>query len=94
LYGRQVSLIVLLVVTRCLLWYSMPALVQSMRCVMNDFGCAACSSAALLYPKILEDDQPVACAGCGAFVLTYGELKRRAERAASSNPRRFPVSGC
>jgi hypothetical protein len=61
---------------------------------MKDFGCPACSSAALVYPKTLDDDQPVACAGCGAFISTYGELKRRAERVRSSTSTRAPVSGC
>jgi hypothetical protein len=50
---------------------------------MSDFRCPACRSFALVYPTVLDDDQPVACAGCGAFVSTYGELKQRA------NPPRF-----
>jgi hypothetical protein len=29
----------------------------------------------------LEDNEPVTCANCGEFVSTYGELKRRSERA-------------
>jgi hypothetical protein len=62
--------------------------------VNSDFRCPACCSAALVYPKALEDNQLVACAGCGAFVSTYGELKARAERALNSNPPRFRVSGC
>jgi len=61
---------------------------------MNEFGCPVCLSPALVYPKILEDDQPVVCAECGAFVSTYGELKRRAERAPSSTPTHVRVSGC
>ena len=61
---------------------------------MNKLGCPVCRSFALAYPKVLKDDQPVTCADCGAFVSTYGELKRRAERAPSSKPRRARVSGC
>ena len=61
---------------------------------MNDFGCSVCRSPALVYPRVLKDDQPVTCAGCGTFISTYGELKRRAERVPSSSPTRFPVSGC
>jgi hypothetical protein len=61
---------------------------------MNEFGCPVCLSPALVYPKVLEDDQPVTCADCGAFVSTYGELKRRAERAPSSKRTRVRVSGC
>ena len=72
----------------------MAAPIWSRSCVNNDFRCPACRSSALAYPKVLDDDQPVACAGCGAFVSTYGELKRRTERAPNANPPRFPVSGC
>ena len=61
---------------------------------MDDFGCPDCGSLALVYPSVLEDNRPVACAGCGSFVSTYGELKQRAEQALGSNPARFPVSGC
>jgi hypothetical protein len=61
---------------------------------MNEFGCPVCRNAALAYPRVLEDDESVACAGCGAFVSTYGELKQRAERPLNSNPTRLPVSGC
>jgi hypothetical protein len=61
---------------------------------MDDFGCPDCGSPALVYPSLLEDDEPVACACCGSFVSTYGELKQRAERVLGSNPTRFPVSGC
>jgi hypothetical protein len=61
---------------------------------MNEFECPVCLSPALAYPKILEDERPVVCAGCGAFVSMYGELKRRAERGPRSQPSRFRVSGC
>jgi len=61
---------------------------------MDDFGCPACGSPALIYPRLLEDDEPVVCSGCGAFVAKYGEFKRRAERAQRSQPADFQVSGC
>jgi hypothetical protein len=61
---------------------------------MNDLGCPVCRSPALVYPSVLEDDQPVKCAGCGAFVFTYGEFKQRVERALSSNPTLSRLSGC
>jgi hypothetical protein len=61
---------------------------------MSELGCPVCLSPALVYPKVLEDDQPVTCSDCGAFVLTYGELKRRAERAPDSKLTRVRVSGC
>jgi hypothetical protein len=61
---------------------------------MNEFGCAVCLSAALVYPKVLEDDQAVTCADCGAFVSTYGELKRRVERTPNPKQTRLGVSGC
>ena len=48
----------------------------------------------LVYPRVLEANEPVTCASCGAFVLMYGELKERAERALSSSPTRSRVSGC
>ena len=59
---------------------------------MNEFGCPVCLSSALAYPKVLEDDQPVTCADCGAFVSTYGELKQRAEHAPTLT--NVGVSGC
>jgi hypothetical protein len=62
--------------------------------MINEFGCPVCLSPALAYPKVLDDDQPVSCADCGAFVSTYGELKRRAESAPSSKPTGVRVSGC
>jgi hypothetical protein len=40
---------------------------------MDDFKCPACGSSTLVYPKVLEDREPVVCASCGAFVSTYGE---------------------
>jgi hypothetical protein len=43
---------------------------------------------------VLDDDEPVACASCGDFVSTYGELKQRSARALGSNPSRVLVSGC
>jgi DNA-directed RNA polymerase subunit RPC12/RpoP len=60
---------------------------------MADISCPGCGSPALVYPAVLEDDQPVACANCGMFVFTYGDLKRRSQ-LVGSNPRRPPVSGC
>jgi hypothetical protein len=29
---------------------------------MDDFGCPACDNPGLVYPSVLEDDEPVACA--------------------------------
>jgi hypothetical protein len=43
----------------------------------TELCCSACGSLAFRYPKVLADDKPVKCAGCGAFVSTYGEIKRR-----------------
>jgi len=60
---------------------------------MDDLGCPACGSPALIYPRLLEEDEPVACSGCGTFVATYGEFKRRAELAQRSQPAGFQVSG-
>jgi DNA-directed RNA polymerase subunit N (RpoN/RPB10) len=60
---------------------------------MDDIRCPTCGSPALVYPRVLEAVEPVACASCGAFVSTYGELKKRSERAPGSNPTRI-VSGC
>ena len=57
---------------------------------MDDFGCPACGSPALVYPSVLEDNEPVACSCCGAFLSTYGEFKERAERVLGSKQ----VSGC
>jgi hypothetical protein len=28
---------------------------------------------------VLDDNRPAICAGCGAFVLTYGKMKRRSK---------------
>jgi hypothetical protein len=44
---------------------------------VTELCCSACGSLALRYPKALNDDKPVICAGCGAFVSTYGEIRRR-----------------
>jgi hypothetical protein len=59
---------------------------------MDDFGCSVCGSRALAYPSVLEDQEPVQCASCRAFVSTYGDLKQRAERV--SGLARVPISGC
>jgi hypothetical protein len=61
---------------------------------MDDFECSACGNPGLVYPEVLADDGPVACRGCGAFLLTYGELKQRAERSQRSKRAGFQVSGC
>jgi len=61
---------------------------------MDDFGCPACGSLALAYPKALEDNEPVVCSGCAQFVSTYGEFKRRAEQALISFHTDVRVSGC
>jgi hypothetical protein len=45
----------------------------------NEIRCPICVGPAFIYPRTLDDDKPVICAGCGAFVLTYGELKRHFE---------------
>jgi hypothetical protein len=42
-----------------------------------EFCCPACGSLAFRYPRVLDDDKSVLCAGCGAIVSTYGELRRR-----------------
>jgi hypothetical protein len=62
--------------------------------MINEFECPVCLSPSLVYPKALEDDRAVTCADCGAFVSTYGELKRRVERTPSSKRARLAVSGC
>jgi hypothetical protein len=41
-----------------------------------EFCCPACGSLAFRYPRVLHDDKSVLCAVCGAFVSTYGELRR------------------
>jgi hypothetical protein len=61
---------------------------------MDDFKCPNFGSPSLVYPKVLEDDEPVTCSSCGAFVLTYSELKRRSELAVASKSQRVPLSGC
>ena len=45
----------------------------------NEIRCPVCGSPAFMYPRVLDDDKPVICAGCRAFVSTYGEMKRRSE---------------
>jgi transcription elongation factor Elf1 len=60
---------------------------------MDEFTCPTCGSPALVYPRVLEADEPVACASCGEFVSTYDELKKRTERALGSDPSRA-MSGC
>jgi transcription elongation factor Elf1 len=32
---------------------------------MDDFICPACGGPALVYPSVLEDNEPVTCANCG-----------------------------
>jgi hypothetical protein len=61
---------------------------------MDEFGCPDCGSPAVVYPKVLERDAPVTCAKCGAFVLTYSELKQRSESARTSGCQQAPLSGC
>jgi transcription elongation factor Elf1 len=61
---------------------------------MDDFECPDCGSLALVYPQVLEDDEPVTCSSCGTFVLTYSELKRRSELGLASKAQRVPLSGC
>jgi ribosomal protein S27E len=39
--------------------------------------CPACGNLAFRYPRVLAEDKPVICAGCGAFIASYGELRRR-----------------
>jgi hypothetical protein len=38
----------------------------------DELCCSACGSLAFRYPRALNDD-----AGCGAFISSYGEIKRR-----------------
>jgi uncharacterized Zn finger protein (UPF0148 family) len=46
---------------------------------ITEIRCPVCGSPAFKYPNVLNDDKPVICAGCGAFVSSYGEMKRRSE---------------
>jgi uncharacterized Zn finger protein (UPF0148 family) len=46
---------------------------------LTEIRCPICGSPAFRYPKVLDDDKPVICAGCGAVVSTYAEMKRRSE---------------
>jgi len=61
---------------------------------MDEFECEACGSAAVAYPKVLADAEPVVCARCAAIVSSYREFKLRIERTIgqSGNDRR--VTGC
>lgn len=43
----------------------------------TEMRCPVCGSLAFRYPRVLNDDKPVLCAACGAFVSTYGELRKR-----------------
>jgi predicted nucleic acid-binding Zn ribbon protein len=61
---------------------------------MNDFRCLACGCAALVYPKVLQDDAAVTCSACGAFLATFGELKKRSEPTSLSKSGRIRLSGC
>jgi hypothetical protein len=61
---------------------------------MNEISCPACGNVGLMYPKMLEHDEPVNCTNCGAFVSSYGELKRRIEGLQNRHSRWLPTSGC
>ena len=61
---------------------------------MDDLECFNCGSPALTYPAVLEDDEPVVCANCGALVYTFGELKRRTKLVFDTNLESSRVSGC
>jgi len=61
---------------------------------MDEFACRVCGSPAVVYPRVFENDEPVVCAGCAAFVSTYREFKERAERVLSGNPKGAPITGC
>jgi hypothetical protein len=61
---------------------------------MDGFECPDCGSPDVVYPKVLEDDEPVACAGCAAFVSTYREFKERAERVIGAEPNGARITGC
>jgi hypothetical protein len=37
---------------------------------LTEIRCPICGSPALRYPKVMNDDKPVICAGCGAVVST------------------------
>jgi hypothetical protein len=43
----------------------------------TELRCPSCGSLAFRYPRVLDDDKPVLCAACGAYVSTYGELRQR-----------------
>jgi hypothetical protein len=61
---------------------------------VDDHVCPICGSPGVSYPKVLEDQAPVVCAGCARFVSTYGEFKRRAERTIAADPNRTRATGC
>jgi hypothetical protein len=43
----------------------------------TELRCPACGSLAFRYPRVLDGGKPILCAGCGAFVSTYGDLRQR-----------------
>jgi hypothetical protein len=44
----------------------------------TELSCSACGSLAFRYSRVLDDDKPVICAVCGAFISTYGEMLAQA----------------
>ena len=52
---------------------------QNGRGPLSTERCPAYGSSAFIYPRLLDDDKPVKCPGCGAFVSTYGEMLRSSE---------------
>jgi len=61
---------------------------------MDDLECFNCGSPAVTYPAVLEDEEPVVCANCGALVYTFGELKRRTKTVFDTALDSSRVSGC
>jgi len=61
---------------------------------MDEFACHVCGCPAVAYPKILQEDEAVTCAKCATFLGTYGEFKKRAERAMSAHPVGARITGC
>jgi len=61
---------------------------------VDEFVCRLCGSPAVVYPRVLDDDEPVACAGCAAFVSSFREFKERAERALRASLNGAPITGC
>ncbi len=47
---------------------------------LTEIRCSVCGSPAFIYPRVLEDDKRVICAGCGAFVSTFGKMKLHPEQ--------------